>query len=66
MQQGRQQGKQGTLWRGLDEACCCRLPLPHLQVLPPPPHPTPLQGPGMSEGSYPPAFPLKHQQKDLR
>lgn len=28
--------------------------------------PIPPQGPGMSEGSYPAAFPLKHQQKDLR
>lgn len=40
----------------------------------PPPHPCrhhcrhhcTLQGPGMSEGSYAPAFPLKHQQKDMR
>ena len=25
-----------------------------------------LKGPAMSEGTYPPAFPLEHQQKDLR
>lgn len=25
-----------------------------------------LQGPPMTEGQYPPAFPLKHQQKDMR
>lgn len=24
------------------------------------------QGPSMIEGNYPPAFPLKHQQKDMR
>ena len=26
----------------------------------------PAQGPSMIEGNYPPAFPLKHQQKDMR
>ena len=25
-----------------------------------------MKGPGMLQRSYPPAFPLKHQQKDLR
>ncbi len=25
-----------------------------------------LKGPTMASGSYPPAFPLKHQQKDMR
>ncbi|KAL6505827.1 putative oxidoreductase glyr1 [Orobanche hederae] len=25
-----------------------------------------MKGPSMIQGSYPPAFPLKHQQKDMR
>ena len=25
-----------------------------------------LKGPAMAAGAYPPAFPLKHQQKDMR
>ena len=25
-----------------------------------------LKGPSMAKGEYPPAFPLKHQQKDMR
>ena len=31
-----------------------------------PPRPPRPQGPAMVEGRYPTAFPLKHQQKDMR
>lgn len=41
--------------------CCMPSPLPNTPL-----HTTALKGPNLVSRDYPPAFPLKHQQKDLR